>query len=116
MNSPHLRPSASPRSGILRTGLAFLACCFSVFLGLPHLSAQSGGTATIVGVVSNAGTRQFLNEAEVRVEGTNLSTLTERDGTFSLRGLKPGTYDVAVSYTGLDTERRSVTVTADAVS
>lgn len=104
---------ASPLFGFFPRFLAaFLALVLSVIFVAPKLAAQSAGTATIVGAVANASTRQFLNEAEVKVDGTNLSVLTDRDGTFTLRGLRPGTYELSVSYTGLDTEQRSVTVTA----
>ncbi len=104
---------ASPLSRALTgSATAFLALVLSVVLVVPRAVAQPAATATIVGAVANASTRQFLNEAEVKVDGTNQSTLTDRDGTFSLRGLKPGTYNLTVSYTGLDTEQRTVTVAA----
>ena len=83
----------------------------SLFLFATALSALAQ-TGTISGSVSNAGTRQFLTAAEVKIAGTATSTLTDRDGTFTLTNLAPGTYDLEVSYTGLDTERRPVTVAA----
>ena len=91
---------------------AFLAA--ALLSGQPLAAAQSG-TGTITGTVANATTRQFLNAAEVRVADTATSVLTDRDGTFALN-LPPGTYTLEVSYTGLDAERRTTTVTAGQVS
>lgn len=89
--------------------------CIALFalgiaFALPRLAAQSG-TAAITGTVANSSTRQFLTEAEVKIAGTNVSVLTNRDGTFTLRDLAPGSYQLEVSYTGLDTEQRTVTLT-----
>ncbi|MBI5767033.1 MAG: TonB-dependent receptor [Verrucomicrobia bacterium] len=75
------------------------------------LPAQPAATGSITGTVANGNTRLFLNDAEIRIEGTATATLTDRAGAFTLPGLRPGTYELVVSYTGLDSERRSVTVT-----
>ncbi|MBI5691244.1 MAG: TonB-dependent receptor [Verrucomicrobia bacterium] len=83
---------------------------------LPPGSFAQEPTATLAGTVANASTRQFLTDAEVRIAGTSLVALTDRAGAFSLSGLKPGTYEVIASYTGLDAERRTVTVAASATS
>ena len=94
--------------------LLALATGFAALLS--PLAAQTSGTGSITGTVANASTRLFLNEAEVRIAGTNTTVLTDRDGTFSIGGLKPGAYELVVSYTGLDAETRSVIVSAGAVA
>ena len=94
--------------------LLALATGFAALLS--PLAAQTGGTGSITGTVANASTRLFLNEAEVRIAGTNTTVLTDRDGTFSLGGLRPGAYELVVSYTGLDAETRGVIVAAGAVT
>lgn len=87
--------------------------CVSLLAGAaPAAVAADTGTATINGTVANASTRLFLNAAEVRIAGTNQSALTDRDGSFALRNLAPGTYELEVSYAGLDPEKRSVSVAA----
>ena len=93
----------------LPTLRAVAALCLAFVL--PRLAAQSTA-ATLTGTVANASTRQFLTAAEVKVVGTHLSVLTDRDGTFTLQNLAPGTYQLEVSYTGLDPEKRSVTLAA----
>lgn len=81
----------------------------------PRLFAQAGA-GTISGVVSNASTQLFLDRAEVKVDGTKLLALTNRDGTYEISGVAPGSYSLVVSYAGLDTEKRTVTVAAGATS
>ncbi len=81
------------------------ALCISAVAGL----AQAGN-GSISGTVANSATRLFLTDAEVKIAGTNLAALTDRDGTFTLRGLAAGSYQLEASYTGLDTEKRTVVV------
>lgn len=100
----------APKHLFARIGLFLL---IASGLASQQLVAQTPpNTATISGVVSNVSTQQFLTDAEVRVVGTKISALTDRDGSYTLRNLAPGTYQLEVSYTGLDTEKRSVTVAA----
>lgn len=89
-----------------RSVLAFL-----IALTLTALAAAQSAS-TISGTVSNAATQQFLNAAEVRIVGTNHSTLTDRDGSFSLTGVPAGTHRLEVNYAGLDPQTRTVSVTA----
>jgi iron complex outermembrane recepter protein len=89
---------------------AGLAVALAVIV-VPRLAAQNA-TGGIAGVVANANTRQFLNEAEVKIAGTNTSVLTDREGTFTLRNLAPGAYNLEISYTGLDTDRQTIVVAA----
>lgn len=71
--------------------------------------------ATVSGRVSNQATGDLLPGAVVQVEGTGLSTATERGGTYSIE-LPAGTHTLLVSYAGLDPLRIPVTVTNAAVS
>jgi TonB-dependent receptor len=72
--------------------------------------AADAATGAVTGVVSNAATRLFLEKAEVKVG--NRSTLTDREGRFTLEGVPAGTVNFTVSYTGLDDASQTVTVTA----
>jgi TonB-dependent receptor len=105
----HLSALISSRTRAFATGwLCFLALAFAP----AGLRAQPG-TGSIAGAVSNQSTRLFLDRAEIKIDGTSRTFLTDRDGTYALTGLAAGTYDLVVSYTGLDTEKRRVTVSAD---
>ncbi len=76
-----------------------------ILLTLPFgLFAQS-----ISGTVSSAG--EALIGASVSVPGTSTGTVTDIDGSYTL-ALKPGTYDIRVSYTGFESQDFNVTLSA----
>lgn len=81
-----------------------------IALGLATLWAQPSGTGTVVGSVTNSATRAFLAGAQVSLLGTSQEALTTRDGQFEITGVAPGEHTLVVSYTGLDTQRRTITV------
>jgi iron complex outermembrane recepter protein len=83
-----------------RTSFSFLLL-FSALLAPLVLRAQPAETGVITGRVSNAATQANLEGAVVRVEGMELSTLTERDGTYRL-SVPAGNYSLIAGYTGLD--------------
>jgi iron complex outermembrane recepter protein len=71
--------------------------------------SQGGDTGVVAGRVSNVATGANLEGATVRLEGTNISVTTERDGTYRLQA-PSGAYTLKVSYTGLDEESIPVLV------
>jgi TonB-dependent receptor len=62
--------------------------------------AQSGGTGTITGHVYNDVNKEYIRDAEVHVEGTNITVPSESGGYFSLARVPAGKVTVTVSYTG----------------
>jgi outer membrane receptor for ferrienterochelin and colicin len=60
-----------------------------------NVSAASGG---IEGLVFNKKTGETLIGATVIVEGTLIGVVTDFDGHFVIAGIKPGKYNLAVSY------------------
>lgn len=83
----------------------------SLLLAAASAFAQSSGLVT--GQVRNAATSIFLEGAEVSVEGSGKSALTDREGRYEL-SLPPGLATLVVRYTGLEAERVSVDVRAGA--
>ncbi|MDO8540498.1 MAG: TonB-dependent receptor [Opitutaceae bacterium] len=78
-----------------------------------HAQAGSaGGTGVITGNVSNVATGNLLEGVVIEVPQLRLSTLSDNTGRYTLAGVPAGTYEVVVSYTGLDSTRASVTVAA----
>ncbi|WP_414664471.1 TonB-dependent receptor [Horticoccus sp. 23ND18S-11] len=81
-------------------------------VAIAPLSAQPASTGEIRGRVYNGGTNANLESAMVTVAGTDLSALTERDGTFVLSGVPAGTATLRVTYPGLDDATAPVGVAA----
>ncbi|MBI4626522.1 MAG: TonB-dependent receptor [Verrucomicrobia bacterium] len=98
--------------------IALLLGCFALALGsAPAVSAaddnRPAAAGLVLGQVSNQATGDLLPGAVVQVEGTNISTVTERGGVYNL-SLPPGTYTLLVSFAGLDQARTPVAVAAGA--
>jgi TonB-dependent receptor len=91
--------------------LVALAMSLMAFLCPTLLHAQSG-TGTITGRILNQGTGQYLRSASVSVVGTNISTVSEDGGAFTLTGVPAGMAKLLVAYTGLDPVEVSVQVGA----
>lgn len=68
----------------------------------PTAPAKAGKTE-IGGVVVDSLHGRYLKGAEILVEGTNRTVLTDSVGRFSIAGLPPGTYRVGVFHPLLDT-------------
>lgn len=83
----------------------------AVLLAAPCLRAQAPSLLT--GQVSNAATGAFLEGAEVSVDGTGRSVVTDREGRYELP-LPPGAATLVVRYTGLEPEKVAVQVPAGA--
>lgn len=70
----------------------------ALFLLLPFLaSAQTG---EIRGVVRNKTNNQTIPFANVVIQGTTIGATSDIDGKYSIQNLKPGFYNVQVSYLG----------------
>ena len=78
--------------------------------GAPADSAQQR-TGSITGRVQNGTTGNYLNMAQVTVQGTNIVTLTDQLGRYHITNAPSGAVSIEVSYTGLDTQRIAVTLT-----
>jgi iron complex outermembrane receptor protein len=79
---------------------------------LSPLRAQAPAEGGISGSVRNTQTNEFLEGVVVSLEGTNLSTTTQRGGSFSFSRVPAGSYKLKAFYTGLDIKDTQVTVVA----
>ncbi|MBN1559319.1 carboxypeptidase-like regulatory domain-containing protein, partial [candidate division KSB1 bacterium] len=73
--------------------------------GVGVQSLHAGTTGKIAGVVRDAETREPLPGANVTIEGTTLGDATDLDGNFSVIGIPPGNYTVAVTMMGYKRHR-----------
>jgi TonB-dependent receptor len=95
--------------------IAALAAWLSLTLA-PAPAAEVGATGSIEGRVQNLVTGDYLNNARVSVEGTNLVALTGEDGTYQLRGVPAGAIRLRVFFTGLDEKELALAVAPDQVT
>jgi TonB-dependent receptor len=100
--TPHMKHFA----GIVRR-MGFISLLVLTTAG--NLLAQSSSGA-IEGRVFTSATSQSIQGAIVRVLGADFRADTARDGTFTVRNVPPGTYELEASYFGLTPVRASVTV------
>jgi iron complex outermembrane receptor protein len=116
-----IRPTKTPAP---RSSAAHLFPAFSFLFVLLGLLLSSGSlaqaqTAAIGGVsgrVFNNATREYVRNAEVRVEGTQIVTYTGDGGTYQLPGVSAGTAIVVVNYSGMQPVKTSVSVTGGQVT
>jgi iron complex outermembrane recepter protein len=100
----------SYRSFLYRAGRRLFAAAVGSALFVATSLAQTAGTGSITGTVSNTATGQNLEGAEVTVTPANVAVLTTRDGRFTVPNLAPGLYTVKVTYSGLDPKTIEATV------
>ena len=88
-------------------------CLVAIIPALAVLGfAQSVGTGTITGRVSNQATGQYLSNALVTVAETGQFVTTTYGGAFTLAGVPAGDVKLTVSYAGLDSTEVTVKVVA----
>lgn len=82
---------------------------FAVLL-VAAASAAAQTTGSISGQVSNAATGAFLEGATVTLLPAGPSTLTSREGRFTLSPVPSGQQQIQVTYTGLDAQTVAVAI------
>jgi hypothetical protein len=78
---------------------SLLLFILSAFLGMTTSYAQ-----TIKGTVVDARSGEPLVGANVSIKGTSLKSMVKLDGSYSIKNVNPGTYDLTVAYIGFQTE------------
>lgn len=102
-------PSAAPGSWLRRFVVGLIA------LTLPGLTlAQT--TGSISGRVYNPSTKEYIRNAEVRVEGTNLVAISEDGGYYRIANVPAGTANVTATYTGHETQKATLNISAGATA
>jgi iron complex outermembrane recepter protein len=84
--------------------------CFIVLLLAQHISmAQSSKTGTITGKVTTADGRP-AEGVSVMLAGTSKGAITNAEGNFALKKVNEGEHTLVISFTGLQTQKITVTV------
>lgn len=82
-----------------------IACVLTATSVLPAMAQQqpgAGGVGTITGRVFNPASGEYVNDAEVSIQGTSLKVYTESGGNFRFDRVPTGEITINVSYTGYD--------------
>ena len=81
---------------------------------LPLLAFAQTNTGTITGRVYNPARGEYVRNAQIRVEGTNLSAVSEDGGVYRISGVAPGNVTLVVTFTGYQSITAAVSVAAGA--
>ncbi len=88
--------------------LKFYFACMALFLGISvSLIAQ---TTSLSGKITTKKSDQPLPGAHVYLEGTTVGTATNNQGDFQLKNLKPGNYELIISFSGYQRIRKNVSI------
>ena len=97
------------RGRLIRT-LAFAG--FVVPLLVASAIGQAPSTGTILGRIFNPATQEYVRNAEVSIDGTNLVTYSGDDGSYLLTNVPATDVTVSVTYTGYERASARVALTA----
>jgi iron complex outermembrane receptor protein len=101
--------AASPRR-IVQAALIALAAIGASTLPITAAdNVATSSTGVVSGIVTNKTTGNGLIGARVEVPALNISVLVDQTGRYVLN-VPPGTHELVATYTGLDAERKTVTV------
>jgi iron complex outermembrane recepter protein len=100
----------------LHRALAVAAALLLAFLSASPVAAQTGSTGAIRGRVYNPVTGQYVRDAEIRLEGTQLRTYSEEGGQFQLNNVPAGQATLVVEFTGYQTVTAAVSVSPGQVT
>ena len=85
---------------------------FAAAASIPALALGQVTSGTITGVARDQGSGAPIQGARVSVVGTNITVPTRDDGSFTIRGIQPGTVEIRVLALGHAAQKQSVTVSA----
>ena len=101
---------------VLIVALLSVAPTPCLFAAAPLAPPASAGTGTVQGRVFNPVSREYVGNAEVRLDGTNRAVFTASDGTFSFPGVAAGPGSITVTFSGYTPATDSFSVSAGQVA
>ncbi len=104
-----MRPS--PKRVFQAALIAFSAIGATTPAAFAAESAVAANAGVISGLVTNKTTGNGLIGAKVEIPKLNLSALVDQTGRYLLN-VPPGTHELVVTYTGLDSQRETINVAA----
>lgn len=107
----------TPRSAFFRCHASWLkrfvqaASAVLLFAASPAQSAETATSGVVMGMVNNKATGNGLTGARAEIPTLNLSAFVDTTGRYLLN-VPVGTHELVVTYTGLDPQRVTLTVSA----
>ncbi len=83
---------------------------------LPAVALAQANTGAITGRVFNPATQEYVRNADVRIQGTNISATTETGGYYKLFNVPAGSATVVATYPGAEAVTATVNVSAGATA
>lgn len=90
----------------LKFSISFLSFCFAL---LTSVSALAQEKATIKGQISLTNS-QAADNVSVVLKGTKIGTVTDANGFYEIKNIKPGNYVIKVSGIGYSSKEKSVSL------
>ncbi|MCK6543348.1 TonB-dependent receptor [bacterium] len=75
-------------------------------------AVYSQSAASLSGIVRDSDTREPMIGAYLKLAGTSLGAVSDREGRFRISGIASGSYTLKVSYLGYTTYEKEITVAA----
>ena len=100
----------------LRSPVRLGARALAALLFFPTFALAQPTTGSVSGTVVSAANGNFLEGAEIVIEGLDLRANSERGGVFQFPSVPAGTHTITVNYPGLSTYTSTIEVPAGAAA
>ncbi|MDD4829985.1 MAG: carboxypeptidase-like regulatory domain-containing protein, partial [Bacteroidales bacterium] len=90
--------------------LFFILALLTSLLTYAAPIANKNDEASIEGHVLDAKTQEPIAYATIGIKGTTIGTVSDKEGNFVIRRLKPGSYTLVVSFVGYEKIEKEITV------
>jgi iron complex outermembrane receptor protein len=104
-----------PKRNLFRRCLTLVTLAFGWLcdgeLAFAQTTSAGGNTGTIQGRVYNPASKEYVRNAEVRLEGTKEVTYSETDGSFQFNKVPAGPATIAITFTGYKSVTETFQVT-----
>ncbi|NQU85716.1 MAG: TonB-dependent receptor plug domain-containing protein, partial [Mariniphaga sp.] len=92
------------------------AILLSLALVISTLSIAQNNINNVYGTITDSESNEILVGANIIIKNTTLGAASDKDGNYSLSGLKNGNYVLRVSYFGFETIEKEISLTGSPVN
>lgn len=93
-----------------------IGCVLAAFVIGTKLDAQTQATGGLTGHVYDASTDQYIRNAEIYIDETGVTTITEEGGYYRMENLPVGTVNIRVRYSGRETRSYKAQISSGTVA